>query len=91
MDEKYVFFVFLTIVAGLFHISAYFLLPLILLQIIIRKKLPLKFVLIVLSGMFLLSFINLDRIYDKILVYIPMYKSTILSQVIWKGLLLKVL
>jgi len=79
MDEKYVFFVFLTIVAGLFHISAYFLLPLILLQIIIRKKLPLKFVLIVLSGMFLLSFINLDRIYDKILVYIPMYKYYIKS------------
>lgn len=79
MDEKYVFFVFLTIVAGLFHISAYFLLPLILLQIIIRKKLPLKFVLIVLSGMFLLSFINLDRIYDKILVYIPMYKHYIKS------------
>lgn len=77
MNKKNKTFIALTVMAGLFHTSAYFFLILLPLHKIVRKKISTKVAVLVLLVLLVISFFNLDSIYYKILNYLPQYSNYI--------------
>jgi len=77
LRRKYIWFIILVLISGFFHSSAFLFLPLILFPKLLEKKFPVKYVFIVLGGLFIVSLFDSTNIILRIVEVVPRYSHYI--------------
>ena len=94
MKGKKYLYTILVLVASLFHVSAWIFFVFLLLDKLLIKEIPKKFIIVAIIVLFILSLFDLTKYYKIIIQYIPQYRSYIgssyMKRLSFQGIITKI-